>query len=69
MQAKVALAGYRHAERSVCEHLDLDFPTRRSAYIVPVYDGLYLLYLSQIELPREDDNISELRIETQGFCI
>ena len=51
------------------EHLDLDKSSRRTADMISVDDGLDVLDLPEIELAGQHDDIGELRVESEGFCI
>ena len=53
----------------MCEHLDFHKAAGRAADLVSVDDGLDFLDLSEIELACEYDDIGELCVETECFCV
>ena len=69
MKTHIALATDGHAERAMAKHLDTDLHPRRSADMLGLYLTEDLSHLLHIQLTRQHDDISKLRIELQGFNI
>ena len=69
MQAQVALAGDRHAERTMRKHLDADQLALRPLDLLLLDLAVNLMHLLQVQLTRQDDHIRKAGIEFQRLGI